>query len=346
MAIGLGAKHKQLYTALSLMGTVVLMMWAWRGVSFASVWNALNGIQYGWIGLGLLTFAASFLVRAHRWGILLSTQPHSGSFKIRRAAVFIGFAANQILPANAGELLRASLLSRSEKISLGAVLGSLLTARLLDAVVAFLLMLTPLIALAPSGRATFSTLPILWLGIILFVLCIAFWMAANYTTAIAQLVGYIAQIMGLGRFRSRLVTNVKKLLSGLKVLQFPKRTAIAVADTIFIWSLSGITFWVVLIAFGITKPGLSGALFIQSVEAMATILPSSPGHLGAFEAAIRFALGVYDIAPDIIVAYTLVLRIIIFGSLMTIGIAHAISLGLTGADFFSQTSAPTNRIRN
>lgn len=344
MAIGFGhsAKHKRIYTFISLAITLALLLWAWRGVSFVNVWSALEGLNYSWLVLGLLTFVASFVVRAHRWGILLSTLPYPGSFRMRRAAVFIGFAANQILPANAGEILRASILNRFEKVSLGAALGSLLAARLLDAVVAFLLLLTPLIALAPSSRASFSTLPIIWLGIVLVFLCIAFWMAANYSTAIAQFTGYISQLIGLGRFKSRIVNGVKTLLSGLKVLQYPKLTATAVADTIFLWLLSGITFWAALIAFGITKPGFPGALFIQSIEAMATIIPSSPGHLGAFEAAIRFALSVYDIPPDITVAYTLVLRIIIFGSLTIIGFGHAISLGLTGADLLPQKSTATH----
>lgn len=347
MAIGSGRsiQHKRIYAFLSLAGTIVLLVWAFRGVSFVSVWHALEEASHGWLVLGTLTFIASFLVRAHRWGILLSTQPRPVSFKIRRSAVFIGFGANQVLPANAGEIIRASVINRFEKVPLGVVLGSLLAARLLDAVVAFLLLLTPLLSLTSSSQTGLNVLPVAWLGILLVVLCVAFWVAANYEVAIARLVGSTLKVVGLGSFKLRIEAGVVSLLSGLKVLRFPKRAAMAVADTLLLWSLSGVTFWTALIAFNIAEPGLSGALFIQSVESMATIIPSSPGHLGAFEAAIRFSLSVYNVSPDVIVAYTLVLRMIMYGSLIVLGFVHAVGLGLTSSIFSSLRSADARPVK-
>ncbi len=313
--------------------TVALLIWAWRGVSFVDVWHALSGIQYGWLVLGLITFIAAFSVRALRWGILLGTHRHPGSFRLRQAAVFIGFAGNCILPANAGEILRASIMGRFAAIPLGAALGSILTARLLDAAVAFILLLTPLLFLTSAQQTHLTTLPIAWLGVALIILWIIFSLAARHPHKVANVIGGATGKLGLGRFRAAIVKIVATLLTGLEVLCYPRLTIIAVLYTFGIWGLSGITFWTALIAFNITTPGFTGALFIQSIQAIAAIIPSLPGHLGTFEATIRFALGVYGIAPDITVAYTLIMRILMHGSLIAIGLLFALKLGLTGADF-------------
>jgi uncharacterized membrane protein YbhN (UPF0104 family) len=96
-----------------------------------------------------------------------------------------------------------------------------------------------------------------------------------------------------------------------------------------IWGISGMTFWSALIAFDQPHPGLPGAYFIQSIQAMAAIIPSSPGHLGAFEAAMRFALEIYRVPGDTAIALTLVLRLLMHGSLIVIGSSYALMLGVS-----------------
>lgn len=326
--------------------TVALLIWAWRGVSLGDVWRVLSEIQYGWLVLGVVTFIAAFSVRALRWGVLLGTHRHPGSFRLRQAAVFIGFAGNCILPANAGEILRATIMRRFAAIPLGAALGSILTARLLDAAVAFILLLTPLLFSTSAQQTHFATLPIVWLGVALIILWMIFSIAAKYPQQVAKIVGDTIGKVGLGRFRVSIVKIVATLLTGLEVLCYPRRTIIAVLYTFGIWGLSGITFWTALIAFDITTPGLPGALFIQSIQAIAAIIPSLPGHLGTFEATIRFALGVYGIAPDITVAYTLIMRLLMHGSLIVVGLLFALKLGLTEADLKMQkANVPQSKSR-
>ena len=312
--------------------TVALLIWAFRGVSFGAVWRVLGTTQWPWLGLGLVTFLPAFLIRAHRWGILLGAQRHPGSFRLRSAAVYIGFAGNSVLPANVGELIRVGILHRFAGVPFATGLGSILTARLLDAIVAFSFLLAPLIVPNPDHPINLNRLPLPWLGGILLALWGGFWLAAQFPELLLQLVDRLAQLTGWEGLRIKLVAAVKTLLEGLAVLRYPRRTLIAVLDTFCLWGLSGVSFWAVLMAFNLPTPGYPGALFIQSVQAMAAIVPSSPGHLGAFEAAMRFALGVYAIPADTIVAYTLVMRLLMYGSITITGAICALRLGLTRAD--------------
>jgi glycosyltransferase 2 family protein len=313
---------------LALTVTAVLLLWALRGLSVASLWTALKTIQLPWLGLGLVTFIASYSVRAWRWGTLLSTRQDPGSFRLRQAGVFIGFAGNAILPASAGEVIRAGLLHRLGQIALGTIIGSIATERLLDAAIALLLLLTHL-PIHTGASPQLERLPILGMSLLVLITCGLFLVAANHPDEIAQLMGRIASLCGLRRHRPQIVAIVRSLLSGLDALRKPRYAILAVLQTFLIWGLTAFTYWTGLMAFGLPEPGLSGAIFLQSTVALAIVLPSSPGYVGPFEAAIRFSLEFFKIPSGAIIAYALVMRILMLFGLMTMAFFCAINLGLS-----------------
>ena len=323
----------KVYAFICIVATVALLIWAWRDVSFSAVFDTLKQIEVGWIFLGLVTFLLSFSIRAYRWGTLLDDQPDKGTFHIRHAAVFIGFASNQILPANAGEVVRSGILKKFAGISLSACVGSLFAARLLDAVVAFIFLFTPLLTLSTSSNEGLNSLPMVGLGLFLLSLCLTIGAIARYPKQVSQMVGTITKGMGFRHLDTQMEQRTARFLSGLTIFQSFRRTTTAFLQTIGIWSISGITFWSALHAFNLQLPGFTGALFVQSLEAMATIIPSTPGHLGAFEAAIRFGLSFYEIPSNTIVAYTLLLRLVMNGGVLAVGLLFACHLGLKRSDF-------------
>lgn len=338
--------HRWLYGLLGLIITIAFLAWALRGVSPAVVWQAVQKSQGQWVLLGLITFIGSFSIRARRWGTLLGAHHDPGSFKIRQSAVFIGFAGNAILPAHAGEVIRSLILHRFGGVPLGAALGSIFAERLLDAMVAFLLLLTALLAITQAGNSggvetlSFASLPVGWITLVLAIACVIFLSAARWPSAIAEFVGKVSRVIGLGRYAPRIVEIVRGLLSGLEALRYPQRGIMAVIESFCIWGMTGMTYWFLMLAFGINTPGPMGALFVQGVVALAIAIPSSPGYLGPFEAAIRFGLGLYAIPPDAIVAFAITLRILMFFSLTAIGFFLATRLGLSWHDFIQSKNDP------
>ncbi|MBT9317395.1 lysylphosphatidylglycerol synthase transmembrane domain-containing protein [Leptothoe spongobia] len=315
---------KRWLSFIGLFLAVVLMMWAWRDVSWTHLGQTLQQIHLGWIVLATLTFLAAFVIRAHRWGLLLPGI--EVSFGIRVAAVFIGFAGNCVLPANAGELVRVGVLKRRAAVPVAIALGSIVSARLLDAAIALLFLVGPLLWLP---QLQVNNLAIVALGLGVVIIYASFWLAANAPKRIETWVEWILIHLGLQKRVTTIQPMVRNLLQGFAVLKSPKALGLALLDTLAVWLLSGISFWVVLKAFDLTTPGFIGALFIQSMEALAVVIPSTPGHLGAFEAAVRFALGLYGIQGDSAIGYTLVMRLIMYGSLSVVGGLFALGLGLS-----------------
>ncbi len=325
---GPSKSRKWISLALGTAFTVVLLSWALRGVALETVWETLKQARWEWLFLGWLAYLASYWVRAWRWGTLLSTTGKPGRFWSRLAAIFIGFGANSVLPAYAGELIRAVTLNRLDGVVVEAAVGSIFAERLLDVGVVFLFLLLPLWVGALPTHASLSGLPLGWIGAVIVLLWATFVLGASFPGQIAQGVGSVIQAVGLGRFKARLTSGIVGFLEGLSVLRQPQRSLIAVLETVAVWGLNGVTYWSGLVAFGLVAPGFWGALFTQSATALAIAIPSTPGYIGPFEAGIRFSLGIYAIPVSAIIAYAIAMRFLMYITIPIIAGMIAMSLGL------------------
>ncbi len=312
--------------------TVILLSWAFRDVSWSAMAEVLRHAHWGWLLLGWGTYLSVYWVRAWRWGTLLAASTHPGRFQTRLNASFIGFGAASVLPAYAGEFVRAAVLYRYDRVPVEAAIGSIFAERLLDVGVVFLLLLMPFwlgVLPAHTGLADF---PIGTVGMAILVAWAVLLLGASFPHAIAKLCGAILSHLGLGRFRQRAVGSIAPFLQGLNVLRQPQRSLKALGQTILSWGLNGITYWAGLMAFGITQPGIPGAYLTQSISALAIALPSSPGYIGPFEAAIRFSLGIYGVPVDTALAYALALRLLMYVTIPIIALVIATRLGFSQAD--------------
>ncbi len=318
--------------------TVILLAWAFRDVSFAAVWQAFQQANWGWLGLGWLAYLFSYGVRAKRWQTLMSATANQGRFQTYLAATFVGFGASSILPGYAGEVIRAAIPARLDRVPFEAAFGSIFAERILDLGVVFLFLLLPIWANAlPTGAL--HGLPLDWVGAAILLTWLCLLGLASVPQFVVRMVARLCQTLRLGRFQTQIVTSVQHFLDGLGALRQPRLSAIALLETILIWGLNAVTYWAGLLAFGMVAPapapGFLGALFIQSTTALAIILPSTPGYVGAFEAGIRFALSLYKLPIDLIIAYALALRAVMFIATPLIGMAVGVRLGLSKAELFA-----------
>ncbi|KAB8320224.1 flippase-like domain-containing protein [Tolypothrix campylonemoides VB511288] len=331
-------KRNWLYLFLGTVFTVVLLSWALKDVSWIAVWGALQSAQIEWLFLGWVAYLSSYWVRALRWGHLLAVHCQPGRFKIRLAAIFIGFGANSILPAQLGEFIRLAVLHKSDKVPFAAALGSIFVERLLDIGVVFLLLLIPLGIGALPKHSGLNSFALGWFAVALVMVWFILLIAASFPEPMARFVGNMSKKIGLGRFKLSLEASVVKFLGALSALRSPQVSLIALIETICIWGLNAVTYWTGLMAFKMSVPGFLGALFIQSSTALAIALPSTPGYIGSFEAGIRFALSIYSTPIHIIIAYAIAMRFLMCVTIPIIGFAIAARLSLSLSDLTSKAN--------
>ena len=118
--------------------TLALLGWFFRQADLSQVWREIREAQAWALALLLAITGLTYLLRAIRWQILLRPL---GPTRLRVAfrTTVIGFAANTVLPARAGEIVRPYLLARSEGLSVPAAITTIILERLLDFVTVLVL---------------------------------------------------------------------------------------------------------------------------------------------------------------------------------------------------------------
>ena len=120
-----------LYRFAGIFVSVFFVYLAVRQVDLSESLRALGTVRPGWLVAATLVYLSSFPVRALRWGLILRVQRVLPSGELM-AAVFVGYMANNVLPARAGEVYRAHFLGRRAGISRSGVAASIVVERTFD----------------------------------------------------------------------------------------------------------------------------------------------------------------------------------------------------------------------
>lgn len=293
---------------LGIVVTLFFLWWVFRGEDLGAVVRAVLA------GDPLLLLAAvavatfGFVLRALRWKILLTPlKPHTG-FRSRFAAVTIGFAANNLLPARVGEFARAYALSRLEPVSMSGSFGSLVVERFLDALTLLSLLVLVILSSGFPENATVGGRDLegalgglLWVVVPVLLVLVLLLIWPERTVRLAE---RVATVLPRG-VRRRVVDALEAFLDGLGALRDPALLVRAAVWSFAVWLWYAFSFWLGFLAYGI-EAGFAAAIFVQAAVAVFVFLPSSPGFFGPFQAAVKVALTeVYGVAstPTLALAF-------------------------------------------
>jgi uncharacterized membrane protein YbhN (UPF0104 family) len=107
------------------------------------------------------------------------------------------------------------------------------------------------------------------------------------------------------RWEAELEGLLAKFVEGFQLLRDPRRVAVALALTFLLWGTNGFLFYLGLLAFDLGRVGLDGAMIVQSVTALGVSIPSSPGFVGTFQAAVVKALSAFQVDKDLAFSYSI-----------------------------------------
>lgn len=136
--------NKKLSKSLSYIAFLALglaLMWlSFRNVNLHELWDDVKSADISWLLLSLVCLAASLFFRALRWNIQIEAMGYATRASSTYGAVLIAYFANCIFP-RLGEVVRCSVLKRKENIPFDKNLGSVVSERIIDLCVLFLLAL-------------------------------------------------------------------------------------------------------------------------------------------------------------------------------------------------------------
>ena len=207
------------------------------------------------------------------------------------SAVCIGFMGNSLLPARAGEFIRAYVIGKREGISKAGSFATIVTERLFDGLT-LLIMLIIVVSIYPFPRdnyGSYITLGFLrwavgittfFYGIVIFSLIFLCWKP-----------DHVWKIISIGLFRylpDSFITKVEALyrsfLTGLESLKRGKHLLSVSLYSVILWLVTAVGIYTLFPAFSLSLDFFS-AVLIMVVVAVVIMLPSSPGFVGTFHLA-------------------------------------------------------------
>lgn len=243
----------------------------------------------------------------------------------------IGWAANNLLPARLGELVRAYVMGKQAHISKSSTLTTILIERIFDGMILvfFLILIIPYFKFPQWVHNLEITGICLFGG--MFLLFIIIQKKHNYFLILIQKL--------TNRFSLRLRTKVnefsRKFLQGLECLANPYRQLLVVFYSLLIWIIEGITYYIILRGFRIDLP-LAAAFFTLIIVNVGILIPSSPGYIGAFQFFAILALSLFKINSGTALSFSLVLHAIQYLPVTLLGILFMNHLGLNWKEIKQQ----------
>ncbi len=305
MRIGRGALLRgALGIGISLFSIWVLV----RSVDLAAAWTVLRTASPAWIGVMMITATVDIGARGARWRSLLAP---IAPLPYRRVLgyTYIGYLANNVLPARLGELYRSHALGDGEDVSRTTVLGTVVVERVVDTVMVVAIAAVAVLVLSVRGLMTSAVLAGLAF-VALLIVVLGLGIVAHRLPGAERVTEIIAR-------RPRLLELARRLREGLAVAGRPRVVAMAIAFSAVAWTASTLTFLAAGQAVGVELTVAQAALLCSGV-ALVSIVPAGPANAGTFELTVVLIAEGFGISRDDAFAMGLLVHLIVL-ALTSIG---------------------------
>jgi uncharacterized protein (TIRG00374 family) len=219
------------YSLFTLLGATLFWL-VYRDQDFSYIFKTLkNDVNYWWVALSLFLGLLSHISRTLRWKIALEPLGENPRTSNTFITIMASYFMNLLLP-RMGEFVRCGLLSKYEKIPFTKLFGTVITERIVDVIMLFvLLFLTAILEMDkltafgnqnPEVVAKVKSIlqsPLLW-GIII--------------AAIAGFIIYLRFVRKNG-IKNKLHHFAEEFVQGIKSILLMKRYKAYIAHTLFIW---------------------------------------------------------------------------------------------------------------
>lgn len=283
---------------LNVLPVVIGIALIWYSVSklspadMAAIKNSFQTANYWWVGLSLLLGLLSNMSRAYRWEFMLSPLGYKPKFLNSLMSILIAYLLNMIIP-RAGELARATMISKYEKVPFEKAFGTIVSERVADVIIL--------------------------LGIILLAFVIQTELISGYLFKDDPSSSSVKWIfmLALGAFSLlflkllRKTTNpflmkIQKFVYGLfqgvlSIFRMKKKWAF-LFHTLFIWSMYILMYYAITFALPETKNLPFSAIVVSFVVGSLSIALTN-GGLGTFPVFVASALTLYQVPENAALAF-------------------------------------------
>jgi len=325
------------HLAIGFFIAAVALYLTFRNVSLHELITSFQNIRYGYLLPAVILAGLTYVLRAYRWKFLISALKVTSTSRLM-GPLCIGFLGN-LLPARAGELIRAYLLGKKEGIGFSASLATIVLERVFD----FLTMLAMTLWLVLyksdlfeniDGFAGFSMMELLrkfgWFAFLLSIGLTAFSYALlHWHDRMIRLITIFVRPFPQ-KFGEKALHLAASFTSGLHILKDWKSLVIISLLSLVLWALITLANYPMYFACGFHDLPLSSLVVLQvSIAAFITIFPT-PGFLGAFQIGCVLALhNIFQVSDADAASFGVVTWVAQFGLVGVLGSYYIVREGIS-----------------
>ncbi len=279
-------RNRAFQAAISLIIGAIFLWLAIARIDMGQLWVKLRQVDRTWLALGFATYWLALLLRSWRWRIILTP--------VRRLplgqvvyGLLVGYAANYVLPARLGELVRADFLGRRYSLSRLSIIGTIVVERLFDVIVFVGFIFAGLGALHETHDSRVA--PILHTVEAVAAGCVVL-------GAILAVLLYLRH-MALPRPLAFLEEQLKSLAQGLHLITGAREVAELALATVIVWTADSVAVWLLCQSLGV-ELGLFPLLLVMGMSCLAALIPAAPANIGALQYALVLAFELLGLPGD------------------------------------------------
>ncbi len=258
------------------------------------------------------------------------------------SALMIGYMANTFLPAHLGELLRAYVIGKKEKISGSSTLATIAVERIID-VVSLLIIMGLVFMVYPfpgiiklSAYLTFAFVVVI-VGFLAFLK-----IKPRQTNTIVEII--------IKPFPRKIGDKILRLFGsfreGVVALEDRQSYLIVFILSILIWMCYAVVFAAGFQAFNFMETyniPLGASFVVLVITTISIVVPSSPGYVGTYHWLCMISLSLFAVPESPALGYAIVIHAVNMLPVALVGVAFSLKEGIKISKIGRQLDAVTDR---
>ena len=288
---------------------IFCIFFSFRNISFTDFTKYFYEINYLWVFVGIFLGALSHISRSYRWKYLIEPLGYKLGFINSVLAVFSAYLINYTIP-RAGDIARATMISKYEKIPLDKTLGTIVAERAVDVICILIIIAMGLIfefnrisdKLISLIENTEISVIIFYVGVIFLILFVS------------------NRVLRKSKYYKSILNFFFGIIEGLTIIFKMEKRVPFILHSIFIWLMYILMFWATSMAF-FELHEVAFYQFMISFTLAAISIMLSNGGIGIYPLAVEESLGWYGVQSTTGLAFGWVswlsqtMMVIIFGGL-------------------------------
>ncbi len=319
-------KYKsQIQIAIGILVSVLSIYFIFRSVDFDTVLESIKNLNITLVVIHTIMVGLLLSLRAIRWKYFIPVEQKIRNTSII-AATYIGYMANNVLPAKLGEVVRTYVLGEKENIPKTRIFASVLTERLTDLITAALMLFLSILFIKniPTrlhyAAMIVSAVALFGVGFLVF-------LSLKRELAM-KIIGFFLKFLPQ-TIREKIEVFLNNFVNGIGLRKGKRSIVMIIFYSVAYWSLQILASLILLRAYSISSLSFTDAMFVVVITGFGFAIPSAPTGIGPIEAATIFALTTLAINYDIAVSYAILSHVI---SIVIITLLGLLAMLIAGVD--------------